>query len=255
MSVGYQGTRGSAPLPTRRHELHEPGSADQQPAANADAAGFDAPGSYPLTVVPSDAERTVHWRNSSVQRPAAGSVAFATARASHSRPAFWGNLADSGPTVGEPPVGQFVGTPAFFNYFRPSGPNPSFAAGAARWLRNALALRPAALRASRCNKRWQMQPVSRAGSPTFNSVDAQLSDAASWYNALTVNLQKNFSRILICSRSYTWSHSIDNGTDLQSTLGAGGQPLPIPGTRQLRERPTSPLGDERCFPDLAAQGR
>jgi hypothetical protein len=64
-----------------------------------------------------------------------------------------------------------------------------------------------------------------AGYPTgfgvpvpFNSVDAQLSDASSWYHALTFNVQKRFSRGFELLSSYTYSHSIDNGTDLQSTL-------------------------------------
>jgi hypothetical protein len=102
--------------------------------------------------------------------------------------------------------GQFVGTPAFFNYFRPSGPNPSFAAAAGGY-GNLVAL------------------AGLAGYPTgfgvpvpFNTVDAQKSDASSWYNALTINLQKTFSRHFQFLSSYTWSHTLDNGTDLQSTL-------------------------------------
>src|SRR5207245_2402591 len=52
----------------------------------------------------------------------------------------------------------------------------------------------------------------------FNSVDAQLSDSSSWYHALTVDVQKRFCRGFMLFSSYTWSHSIDDGTDLQSTL-------------------------------------
>src|SRR5208283_4605965 len=52
----------------------------------------------------------------------------------------------------------------------------------------------------------------------FNTVDAQLSDASSWYNALTINVSKRFSNHFQLLSSYTWSHSLDNGTDLQSTL-------------------------------------
>jgi len=102
--------------------------------------------------------------------------------------------------------GKFVGTPSFFNFFRPSGPNPSFAAAAGGY-GNLVAL------------------AKVAGYPTgfgvpvpYNSVDAQKSDASSWYNALTVNLEKRFSRHFQLLASYTWSHSIDDGTDLQSTL-------------------------------------
>jgi hypothetical protein len=103
--------------------------------------------------------------------------------------------------------GQYVGTPAFFNYFRKSGPNPSFAG-----------LVPGGYAT-------QVSLAALAGFPQgfgvpvpFNSVDTQESDAISSYNALTINLEKRFSKHFQMLSSYTWSHSIDNGTDLQSTL-------------------------------------
>ena len=102
--------------------------------------------------------------------------------------------------------GKFVGTPAFFNFFRPSGPNPSFAA-AAGGFGNQVGLAQLA-----------GYPAGFGVPVPFNSVDAQLSDASSWYHALTVNLQKRFSKGFELLSSYTWSHSIDDGTDLQSTL-------------------------------------
>jgi hypothetical protein len=52
----------------------------------------------------------------------------------------------------------------------------------------------------------------------FNSVDAQLSNGNSWYNALTFDVSKRFSKGLEIYSSYTWSHSIDDSTDLQSPL-------------------------------------
>ena len=103
--------------------------------------------------------------------------------------------------------GKFVGTPAFFNYFRKSGPNPSFAG------------------LVRGGYGTQVALATAAGYPTgfgvpvpFNSVDTQVSDAYSSYNALTINLEKRFSKHFQLLSSYTWSHSIDDGTDLQSTL-------------------------------------
>jgi hypothetical protein len=103
--------------------------------------------------------------------------------------------------------GKFVGTPAFFNYFRKSGPNPSFASLVPGGYGTQVAL------------------ANLAGYPTgfgvpvpFNSVDTQVSDAFSSYNALTINVEKRFSRHFQLLSSYTWSHSIDDGTDLQSTL-------------------------------------
>jgi hypothetical protein len=52
----------------------------------------------------------------------------------------------------------------------------------------------------------------------FNSVDAQLSDGNSVYHGLTVNVQKRFSHAFELLSSYTWSHTIDDSTDLQSPL-------------------------------------
>jgi hypothetical protein len=111
----------------------------------------------------------------------------------------------------------FVATPAFFNFFRPSGPNPSFAR----------ALAPALPPGATFDQLYAAEvglahlagyPVGFGAPVPFNSVDAQLSDASSWYNALTVNVQKRVSKGFELLSSYTWSHSIDNGTDLQSTL-------------------------------------
>jgi len=102
--------------------------------------------------------------------------------------------------------GQFVGTAAFFNFFRPSGPNPSFA-GLAGGYANQVGLAKLA-----------GYPAGFGVPVPFNSVDAQLSDGASWYNALTFNLTKRFSHSFEMLSSYTYSHSIDNSTDLQSPL-------------------------------------
>jgi hypothetical protein len=101
--------------------------------------------------------------------------------------------------------GRFIGTPAVFNYFRPSGPNPSF--GGLSSYGSLVALAHAA-----------GYPTGFGVPVPFNTVDAQLSDASSWYNALTINVSKRFSNHFEFLSSYTWSHSIDNGTDLQSTL-------------------------------------
>jgi len=116
--------------------------------------------------------------------------------------------------------GKFVGTPAYFNFFRPSGPNPSFALGTAL-----LAPQCAASPTFGCGFQIQQALANAAGYPVgpgvpipFNSVDAQLSDANSWYHALTVNVEKRFSKGMQLLSSYTFSHSIDDGTDLQSTL-------------------------------------
>jgi hypothetical protein len=108
--------------------------------------------------------------------------------------------------------GQFVGTPAFFNFFRPSGPNPSFATAVGMG-------DPAVGYATQVAlARAAGYPVGFGVPVPFNSVDAQQSSGSSTYHALTINLTKRFSHGFELLSSYTWSHSIDDSTDLQSTL-------------------------------------
>ena len=193
MSVGYQGTRGL--------HLNRPvdiNSTDPVLLTNnlqyADAAGLGF--SNPLTVA-------LPTANVSSSSTTCGLNVTPTVTMPFLTPGVLGILTNCPSTV--PLNNKFVGTPAFFNYFRKSGPNPSFA-GLAGGFGNMQALAQIA-----------GYPVGGVPVP-FNSVDTQRSDAASWYNALTVNLQKSFSRHFTMLSSYTWSHSIDNGTDLQSTL-------------------------------------
>lgn len=102
--------------------------------------------------------------------------------------------------------GKPVGTAAFFNFFRRSGPNPSFAGLAGGYL-NEVGLAQLA-----------GYPMGFGVPVPFNSVDTQQSSGNSYYNALTVNLNKKFSKNFELLSSYTWSHAIDDSTDLQSTL-------------------------------------
>ncbi len=103
--------------------------------------------------------------------------------------------------------GQPVGTAAFFNFFRPSGPNPSFGS-----------LVPGGYTTQVQLAGLANYPVGFGAPVAFNSVDAQLSDGNSVYHGLTVNIQKRFSSAFELLSSYTWSHAIDDSTDLQSPL-------------------------------------
>jgi hypothetical protein len=106
--------------------------------------------------------------------------------------------------------GQFVSTAAFFNFFRPSGPNPSFA-GLAGGFANQVALATLA-----------GDPTNPPGFPgvqvPVGGVDNQESTGSSVYHGLTVNLSKRFSKHFEFLSSYTWSHAIDDSTDLQTLL-------------------------------------
>src|SRR5207342_3287166 len=52
----------------------------------------------------------------------------------------------------------------------------------------------------------------------FSSVNAQSSEGNSNYHALNVDLKKRFSKNFQFLASYTWSHSIDDSSDLQTLL-------------------------------------
>ncbi len=123
--------------------------------------------------------------------------------------------------------GTPLATAGAFNFFRPSGPNPSFAgpgpalypllAGAAQ----ASCFPAGFFGAGAPQKCYPGGFKNAAGVPIpvpFNSVDAQLSIGNSYYHGLTVNLSKRFSKGFEMLSSYTWAHSIDDSTDLQSPL-------------------------------------
>ena len=110
--------------------------------------------------------------------------------------------------------GQYVSTPAFFNFFRPSGPNPSFAG----LVTPVPGLLPGGYAGQVALATLARYPTGFGVPVPFNSVDAQLSDGNSIYHGLTVNLQKRFGHSFELLSSYTWSHTIDDSTDLQSPL-------------------------------------
>jgi hypothetical protein len=118
------------------------------------------------------------------------------------------------------PIGV-IGTPAFFNFFRRSGPNPSFAASfpglppVPGFFPNGV---PSGFAGQVALAQFAGYPQGFGVPVPWNSVDAQLSNGNSWYNALTFNLSKRFSRGFELLSSYTYSHSIDDSTDLQSPL-------------------------------------
>ncbi|NWG14261.1 MAG: TonB-dependent receptor, partial [Acidobacteria bacterium] len=104
--------------------------------------------------------------------------------------------------------GQPVGTAAFFNFFRPSGPNPSFAALVPGGYPTQVALAKAA-----------GYPTGFPGVPVaWSDVMQQESSGNSLYHGMTLGLSKRFSRRFEFTSSYTWSHAIDDSTDLQTLL-------------------------------------
>ena len=52
----------------------------------------------------------------------------------------------------------------------------------------------------------------------YSDVNAQVSDGNSSYNALNIEVKKRFSTNMQFLATYTWSHSIDDSSDLQTLL-------------------------------------
>ncbi len=115
--------------------------------------------------------------------------------------------------------------PALVNFFRPGGLNPSiavafYASGDPAKI-NCVA-QAQALLATLPGFNTKCNPVPPAPDYSncipFGDMDANYSNGTSNYNGLTVNLRKRFSHHYEFLASYTWSHAIDDSTDLQATL-------------------------------------
>lgn len=102
---------------------------------------------------------------------------------------------------------QGVVPAALFNFFRPSGPNYGYA--------ETIGI-PAAQLAAIASSLGL--PVGPGVYVPFGPVIAQDSTGKSEYHALTLGLNKRFSHGYQFSASYTWSHAIDDSTDLQTLL-------------------------------------
>src|SRR5262249_45441996 len=61
-------------------------------------------------------------------------------------------------------------------------------------------------------------PLTLANCIPFGDMDANYSNGSSVYHGFSANLRKRFSDHYEFLASYTWSHAIDDSTDLQSTL-------------------------------------
>jgi hypothetical protein len=105
-------------------------------------------------------------------------------------------------------TGQRFVSPIAANFFRPSGPNYFFAAAVTGG-----AVSKAVLDAQLAGTVRSTGPLS-----AFGDVSAQVSDGNSFYNALNLEMKKRFSSNIQFLATYTWSHSIDDSSDLQTLL-------------------------------------
>jgi hypothetical protein len=105
-------------------------------------------------------------------------------------------------------LGSRIVNAGIANFFRPSAPNYFLAQALSGGL-----VTPAVLNGALAGTLRTPGTLS-----PFGSVNAQTSDGNSTYNALNVDVKKRFSNHFQFLASYTWSHSIDDSSDLQTLL-------------------------------------
>ncbi|HKS67610.1 MAG TPA: TonB-dependent receptor [Candidatus Acidoferrales bacterium] len=163
-------------------------------ANNAILAGVSTPGTNPLTVSVPNGSGVPGCVNTST-----GSINLIA-------PGILG-LGFPVPNCAGAPVG-YISTPAVFNYYRPSGPNPSFQGLVPGGYATLVGF------------------ASAAGYPTgfngiqipWSDVNPQASNGNSVYHAFTLTVTKRFSSGFELLSGWTYSHTIDDSTDLSTLL-------------------------------------
>jgi len=107
-------------------------------------------------------------------------------------------------------TGQTIISPIAANFFRPNSPNYFFVQAATGG-----AVTPAVLNGILTSTNSLRRPG--VISP-FGDVSSQLSEGNSAYHAMNVDLKKRFSHNFQFLASFTWAHSIDDSSDLQTLL-------------------------------------
>jgi hypothetical protein len=128
---------------------------------------------------------------------------------------------------------------SLMNFFRPGGLNPSII-GAYASVGDPLGCiaQAAAIVKATPGFSANCNPATFAGCVPFGDMDANYSNGSSVYHGFSANLRKRFKDHYEFLASYTWSHAIDDSTDLQSTLTPQDSYFPY------RDRATS-LFDQR----------
>ncbi|HKN36741.1 MAG TPA: TonB-dependent receptor [Terriglobales bacterium] len=131
-------------------------------------------------------------------------------------------------------TGQFWIAAALANFFRPSGLNPAL--GLALQATPCVGVAQQILAAEGIHS--SCDPRTLANCTPFSDMPANFSNGSSVYHGLTANLRKRFGQHYEFLGSYTWSHSIDDSTDLQS-------PLEPQDNYNLRAERSNSLFDQR----------
>ncbi|MDQ3129783.1 MAG: carboxypeptidase regulatory-like domain-containing protein [Acidobacteriota bacterium] len=108
--------------------------------------------------------------------------------------------------IGRNGLGQTVVSPIAANFFRRLGPNYFF-------VKALTGLDKPVFDSLLAGSLRTPGPIN-----SYADVNAQLSDGNSSYNAMNLEMKKRFSTNIQFLASYTWSHSIDDSSDLQTLL-------------------------------------
>ncbi len=165
----------------------------------------------PINVNPVNPQLLIaNWRNA-VNAVKAGIAPPATASAT-SNPLTVATASGVNP-CGVGPTGPYV-TPPLLNFFRPSGLNISLA----NFLANpAVGGGPCVALASEIAA---ADGLGKGLPVPFGDMSPNLTTGTSDYNGLSINLKKRFTQNYEFLVSYTWSHAIDDSTDVVSTSDA-----------------------------------
>ncbi len=169
----------------------------------------------PINVNPVNPQLLVaNWRNA-VNAVKAGTAQPGTASAT-SNPLTVAT--GSNPLTGAPvnpcgvgPTGPYVAAPVL-NFFRPSGLNASLAPF--------LASQGAGQCVALASEIASADGLGKGLPIPFGDMTPNLTTGTSDYNALSINLRKRYSAKYEFLFSYTWSHAIDDSTDVVSTSDA-----------------------------------
>jgi outer membrane receptor protein involved in Fe transport len=202
ISLAYNYTHGVHLDRTLNMNVTNPGTLGVNDA-NAVAAGLVSPGTNPLTIsnIPAAAGCQPTPLGGSINVLAPGILGLGYP------------IGDTTCALAPVPGNSgFIGTPAVFNYFRPSGPNPSFAALVPGGYATLVGLAQTA--------NFPVGIIS-GGTPIpvpWSDVNPQTSTGNSLYNAFTLTVTKRFSNNFQLLSGWTWSHNIDDSTDLSTLL-------------------------------------
>ena len=108
---------------------------------------------------------------------------------------------------------------ALLNFFRPSGLNPAIALALLSNASTAPCVQvvaPLVLQADGLST--SCDPATLSGCVPFTDMDANFSNGSSVYHGMTASLRKGIRGHYEFLGSYTWSHAIDDSTDLQAPL-------------------------------------